>query len=119
MPDIKTVANLAIFIGLNRGYSKINIYGVDHTFFNDLEIDDKNQLCSVENHFYKKGNSIMKPLKRNDNNEIWKISDFLVSTGGMFKSHDQLNEYAKYLKVMIINHTSCSMIDSYERYSNY
>jgi hypothetical protein len=72
-------------------------------------------LCSVDTHFYDGGISILKPLIRNDNDEIWKISDYLEAVMYMFKSHDQLNEYAKYLKVTILNYTSCSMIDSYER----
>lgn len=116
MPAVRTVANFAIFIGLNSGYSNLRLYGVDHTFLSNLEINQWNQLCSVENHFYSEGNAILKPLLRNDNDEIWKINDFLESIMGMFKSHDQLNEYAKYLKINIVNYTSCSMIQSYERF---
>jgi hypothetical protein len=116
MPRIQTVANLAIFIGLNSGYSKVNIYGVDHTFVGNLEINNKNQLCSVDTHFYDGGISILKPLIRNDNDEIWKISDYLEAIANMFKSHDQLSQYAQYLKINIVNYTSCSMIDSYVRH---
>lgn len=117
IPRVQTVANLAIFIALNCGYSKVKLYGVDHTFFDNLKINNANQLCSVETHFYDDdGKFVLKPLLRNDNDDIWKISDYLEALTYMFKSHDQLNEYAKYLNVSILNCTSCSMIDSYERF---
>jgi hypothetical protein len=117
MPRVQTVANLAIFIALNGGYSMTKLYGVDHTFFDNLKINDENQLCSMDTHFYDHdGKFVLKPLLRNDNDDIWKISDYLEALTYMFKSHDQLSEYAKYLKVSILNCTTCSMIDSYERF---
>jgi hypothetical protein len=116
MPRIQTVANLAIFIGLNSGYSNLRLYGVDHTFVGNLEINDKNQLCSSDTHFYDSGISILKPLIRNDNDQGWQISDYLEAIAYMFKSHDQLSQYAQYLKINIVNCTSCSMIDSYVRH---
>lgn len=115
IPRIQTVANLAIFIALNSGYTKVKLYGVDHTFFENLQVNNENQLCSVERHFYDNGISTLKPLVRNDNDDYWKISGYLEALMHMFKSHDQLNEYGKHLKVSILNCTSSSMIDSYER----
>lgn len=115
IPRIETVAILAIFIGLNSGYSQVNLYGVDHTFLDNLKINDENQLCSLATHFYDKDEPVLKPLLRNENDSIWKISDYLLSMGSLFKSHDQIGEYSKYLKVKILNCTTGSMIDSYER----
>jgi len=117
MPRVQTVANLAVFIALNSGYSNVKLYGVDHTFFDNLKINSNNQLCSSETHFYDNDSAvILKPLLRNDNDEIWKISDYLEALTYMFKSHDELSKYAKYLKVSILNYTTCSMIDSYQRF---
>ena len=119
MPRVQTVANLAIFIALNSGYLNVRLYGVDHTFFDNLKIDSDNKLCSAETHFYDNNRElILKPLLRNDNDEIWKISDYLEALTHMFKSHDELSAYAKYLKVNVLNYTACSMIDSYDRFVN-
>lgn len=114
-PNIATVANLAIYIGINSGYSKVKLYGVDHTFFDSMQINDQNQLCNKELHFYNEGKAVLKPIIRNDNSEIWKISDYLQSITNMFKSHDELSCYAKYRLVNIVNYTANSMIDSYDR----
>ena len=114
-PKIQTVANLAIYVGINFGYSKINLYGLDHSFFHSLSVNDKNEVCNRETHFYT-NQSILQPIRRNDNDELWKISDYIEAIMTMFKSHDLLNDYAIYSKVEIINFTKNSLVDSYKRY---
>lgn len=115
MPQIQTVANMAIYVGINSGYSQINLYGVEHTFLDSLYVNDKNQLCNRDKHFYDKEEAHLKPILRNDTGEVWKIGDYLMSIAQMFKSHDLLAAYATYKDVHIVNCTKGSMIDSYER----
>ena len=117
IPNIGTVANLAIYVGINSGYSKLNLYGVDHTFFDSLCVNDKNEVCNRETHFYMDGQPVLKPIRRNDNDEVFKMSDYVKSIQKMFKSHDLLNAYANYKKVEIVNYTKTSLIDSYKRRS--
>jgi hypothetical protein len=113
MPRSQTVANMAIYVGINNGYGIINLYGVDHTFFDSLCINERNELCNKNAHFY--GEAKLKPLIRTDNYLNWKIADYLEAISYMFKSHDLLADYAKSLGVKIVNCTNISMIDSYER----
>lgn len=115
MPPVNTVANMAIFIGINSGYKQINLYGVDHTFFDSLCINEKNELCNRDKHYYDNGEATLKPIIRNDNSCVWKISDYIFAIGNMFKSHDLLAAYAHLKDVRIVNCTKISMIDSYER----
>ncbi len=114
-PPFATVANLAIFVALNKGYKNINLYGVDHTFFDSLCVNDKNQLCNRDIHFYNNDFAVLKPILRNDNDEPWKISEYLMGISLMFESHDLLFEYSQYLGSNILNCTKNSMIDSYKR----
>lgn len=113
-PIFSTVAIMAIFVGINSGYTNIRLYGVDHTFFNGLCVNDKNQACVREEHFYEK-EPILKPLLRNDNSQIFKMSDYIYSISLMFKSHDQLAAYASSVGTNVLNCTECSLIDSYPR----
>lgn len=116
MPRIQTVANMAIFVGINSGYSRINLYGVEHTFLDSLCVNDKNQLCNKDKHFYDKEEAQLKPIIKTDSqDEVWKIGDYLMAIAWMFKSHELLAAYAKYKNVRILNCTKGSMIDSYER----
>lgn len=109
-PKIQTVANMAIYVALNMGYSPIMLYGVEHTFLNSLCVNDKNQLCMKEVHFYDQNVVELKPMAEN-----WQMAVYLRSISNMFASHDLLEQYARYLGVKIINCTKGSMIDSYER----
>jgi hypothetical protein len=113
IPRFQTVAILAIFVCLNKGYSDISLYGVDHTFF-DISINKYNQLCSKDGHFYD-NNPKWKIMQRINSDEPWKISDYLWEITEIFKAHDHLADYMRYLNVEITNCTKCSMIDSYKR----
>lgn len=116
MPRPQTVANMAIYVGINSGYSQVNLYGVEHTFLDSLCVNDDNQLCNRDKHFYDKGEVQLKPIIKTDSlDEVWKIGDYLMAIAWMFKSHDMLSAYAKYKGVQVLNCTKGSMIDSYKR----
>ena len=114
-PPPRTVANLAIFVGINTGYQNIDLFGVDHTFFSALMVNEKNQLCQIYSHSYDEGEVEYKVVTRTDNNKVWKVGEYITACGNMFLSHDLLENYAKSIDCRIINNTKCSMIDSYER----
>lgn len=116
-PMFSTVAILAIYAGINNGYNDIHLYGVDHTFFNGLCVNERNEVCMEDGHFYDNTHKLT-PKRRNDNNEIFKMSDYVFCIGNMFRSHDLLAEYAISCNVKILNCTSCSLIDSYARKQN-
>lgn len=113
-PYFSTVAILAIYIGINSGYKKINLYGVDMSFFDSLCVNEKNELCSIYRHFDDDKVEI-KPIISNGNDKVYHTSEYVESIGLMFRSHDMLSIYAKSQGVTITNCTKCSLIDSYER----
>lgn len=115
IPQTFTVAILAIYVGIITGYSEVRLYGVDHTFFDSLCVNEKNQLCNYEKHFYDNSEVKLKPIIRNDNDQVYSVSGYLTIMYNIFHSHDLLASFAKYMNVKVINCTKCSMIDSYER----
>jgi len=115
MPFLGTVANMAIYTGINCGYSKIMLYGVDHSFFDNLCVNEMNQLCTKDVHFYD-GDASMKPIL-DGNKDVMKISNLMSFYAALFKSHDYLSFYAKYSKTEVINCTLGSLIDSYPKKS--
>ena len=113
-PHVQNISNLAIYVAINLGYTEVRLYGVDHTFF-DISVNEQNQLCYMESHFYDKKQPVLKPIKNNETDQLMKTSEYLNAILKMFQSHDLLENYAKYRNVKIFNFTKCSMIDSYER----
>lgn len=114
-PQSFTVANFAIYIGLMLGYNKIELYGVDHTFFEGLAVDENNQVCNIEKHFYGKSDNL-RPIININTGLNWSIANYTFNISHMFKSHDYLNSLASYMNIQVINHTCNSLIDSYPRF---
>jgi hypothetical protein len=113
-PPILSVVILAIYVGINSGYSQLFLHGVDHNFFNTLYVNDKNQLCCRRTYFYNNEEELT-PVIRSDNGKIYQVWEYLDEYKGLFYSHELCAQYAKYMGVRIINNTNNSMIDSYER----
>jgi len=117
-PPLSSVVILAIFVGLNIGYSDIKLYGADHNYFESLCVNDDNQLCLKNTHFYESEEDVLEPVRLHATGEIIKVSFYLWIFGLIFIAHDQLSNYAAYCGKRIINCTKGSMIDSYERAKN-
>jgi hypothetical protein len=118
MPPIWSVIIMAIFTAINSGYSTLYLYGVDHTFFDSLYVNDDNILCNKYTHFYDKETIVeYKPIMDVPGKYL-RTSEYLYGKTLIFKSHDILAEYAKYRNVSVINCTQNSLIDSYKRIKN-
>lgn len=109
-----TVAQTCIYTGINNGFENIRLYGMEHTFFHSLTLNNENRLCWVEEHFYDDKRSL-KPILKNSNGENYKISEYLAQKANLFKVHDMLSYYAKSVGCHIVNCTPITLIDSYER----
>jgi len=117
MPEDGTIANTAIYLALIEGYKEIELYGADHNMFLELGVNENNQLCSLDSHFYDQGKPKMKVFKNPTISEdrAFRVHEFLYVLYVMFYSHNLLRQFADYLGARIINCTPGSMIDSYER----
>lgn len=112
VPSFVNITIMAIYYALNLGSKKIYLYGVDHTFLQDITVDDQNRLCTYNRHFY--GGELCLIPPRNDGT-IHHMKDFVYDKYLTFKEHDNIRGYADYLGAEIINCTRCSCIDSYIR----
>lgn len=117
MPEDGTIANVAIYVALIEGYKDIELYGADHNMFLDLAVNERNELCSQDSHFYEEGKPKMHVLKNclTTEDKPFRVHQFLHIVSVMFKSHDLLRQFADYMGARVINCTPGSMIDSYER----
>lgn len=117
MPEDGTIANLAIYIALIEGYKNIELYGADHTMFLELAVNQNNELCSLDTHFYENGKPQMHVLKNclTTEDKAFKVHEFLYIVYVMFHSHYLLKQFADYKGAHILNCTPNSMIDVYDR----
>jgi hypothetical protein len=108
MPKPTNVLNVGIFLALNLGYSRLYIYGADHTWMKDLFVDEDNDICCYQNHFY---DSEIVPYKMPKGS----LAMGLKSIVEALESYSVLNLYAKSINARIINKTRGSYIDIFDK----
>lgn len=113
MPRIQNVLIPSIFNMINMGYHRIYLYGVDHSWTKDMAVNEKNQVCLINNHFYQKSLQ-MDPWKK-CNGEQYKMYEILRDLAYMFEGYHLLREYADFNNCKVYNMTPESFIDAFER----
>lgn len=113
-PRIQNVLMSAIFISINIGLSEINILGSDHGWTKELFVNEKNQVCIYESHFYDKEKKDFNVFKRLDGS-VYKMHEILRDFAFMFEGYHLLKKYGNNLGVKIYNRTANSFIDAFER----
>lgn len=112
VPSYVNVTIMALYALLNLGYSKIFLYGVDHSFLAGLSVNDNNRLCIVDSHFYGEEKCEFQPR---EDGTLWTMKDFVYNKYLTFLEHEIMRRYADYLGAQIINCTKDSWIDAYVR----
>jgi hypothetical protein len=107
LSNTANVLNAAIFVALNVGYKKLYLYGADHSWLKDLFVDQDNNICSYQNHFY------------DDNKIPYKMAKGSLKLGiqgiiDAFESYEILENYSKSINATIINKTQGSYIDIFK-----
>lgn len=110
-----TVVQVGEYVALLLGYRRLELYGVDHTLFDGLVVDEQNRLCRRDSHYYDTAPVEPKPIMKKVPAEPYTVAEYLAETAQLFRGHEILRDYAASLGAEIINCTKCSLIDSYKR----
>lgn len=114
VPFVNNVLGAAIYIALLSSYNRIYIIGADHSWTQSIVVNNKNQVCISDTHFYDKNNSSPKPwLKMNG--EYFKMHEILKAFSDMFLGYYELNKFALSIDKKVINLTKKSLIDAFAR----
>ena len=109
----------AIFISINIGFKNIILLGADHSWFQDMRVDDFSRLCLIERHVYDNNNhqyNLIPWMKiTNSGKTVFKLSEILDAFSKTFYQYDKLESYAKKYNVNILNCTPNSFIDSFKK----
>jgi hypothetical protein len=116
MPPPQNVLIGALMAALACGFSRIIILGADHSWHQGLEIGADGKLVSAEHHFYDK-----KPWKvvveHPETMQRATLHDYFFILYRTFRSYHLIAEYAKSRGKRIINASSVTFIDAFERKS--
>ena len=104
----------AIYAMIMEGFERINLLGVGHSWLNAMVVNEKNEVCLKDMHYYNK-EAELKPWYT-VNGEPYKMHVILRDLAQMFDSYHQLRCFADSLgDVRIVNYTKDSYIDAFER----
>lgn len=118
-PKIQNVLALSIYIGgrLLIKYSKskaIFLYGADHSWFKEFELNNNFELCLRDRHFYDESTPELKPLINPKTNKVYLMHEQMISLAKAFKSYWVLNRYYSEKGICIRNLTKETYIDAFK-----
>lgn len=113
MPRPRNVLIPSIMIGIWLGYKEIYIVGADHSWTRTLSVNDRNEVISVQPHFYKDDD---KEQKRVDTEYLkYPLHQIIHSFYVAFRAYHDIERFARTHGVNIYNSTSGSFIDAFRR----
>lgn len=114
-PSAQNVLIPSIFMMLNEGYEKTFLYGTDHSWISQMEVNDKNQVCLVDKHFYDVKEPTLRPWYNGSGN-IFKMHELMKIFYTIFLAYHNLEAYTKFLRnAKIYNMTKSSFIDAFKK----
>ena len=115
-PIFVNVAILALWDAVKKNKKLIDIYGVDFSFFKQYSVDQStNELYHHYSHFYQKGTTQFKPAEKYQNQSQKKMHTRMHQAWQSFQQMYLISLYAKKLKIKILNRSSNSYLDCFER----
>ena len=109
-PFLQNVAIMCIYVGIQLGYKKISIYGLDADFLKDLTVDKTNRTIKKDVHYYG-----IETFCLNEDRGL-DMTEMIYTTYIMFRILKELKEYAVKENVQIVNMSDISWIDFFERF---
>jgi hypothetical protein len=117
MPRPRNVLIPAIMVAMQAGFRHIYIAGADHSWLRTISVNDRNEVVSIQPHFYKeddKEQSRVLSVYRNV-----RLHEVLQSFYVAFRSYHEIADYARRIGVEIINITPGSFIDAFPRSTDF
>jgi len=113
MPRPHNVVIPALMIGINRGFNKIYLLGVDHSWLSNLRVDNQNRVLVNQKHFYDDNSSKYEPMLKQGG--VRKLHEVLNKWVITFASYFTIDDYARSKGTKIMNATPDSYIDAFDR----
>lgn len=113
MPRPRNVLIPSIMIAMEMGYGNIYVTGADHSWTKTLSVNERNEVVSIQPHFYKEDEKEEKRIKVDYLK--YPLHQIVYSFYLAFKSYHEIQRYAISKGVNIYNSTPESFIDAFPR----
>lgn len=113
MPRPRNVLIPSLMVGIALGFRRIYITGADHGWTKTLSVNDRNEVVSIQPHFYTEDNREQQRI-RTDYLK-YPLHQILFSFYVAFKSYFMIEDFARHRGIDIFNATEGSFIDAFRR----
>ncbi len=113
MPRPRNVLIPSIMIAAWLGYREIYIVGADHSWMRTIEVNERNEVVSLQPHFYKEDNNERRRINAEYLN--YPLFQIVHSFYVAFRAYFQIVEWASENGINIYNATPDSFIDAFPR----
>jgi hypothetical protein len=113
-PTVRNVLSAAIYTGICMKYRIIELYGVEHSWPKYLSVNESNEVCLENPHFFDTGEAEIKTWKELFGKDE-KLYQVLRMYADMFEAYLELEEFAEQNSVEVLNCTKGSFIDAFKR----
>ncbi len=117
-PRIRNVLAGAVYTGICMKYPVIELYGVEHSWTKYLSVNESNEVCLENPHFFDNREPEVKTWKELFGKDE-KLYQILQTYAEMFEAYHELEEFAKRSFVEVVNCTKGSFIDAFGRKTNF
>ncbi len=114
MPRPHNVLIPSLVWGVYSGYKKIYVTGADHNWMQELYVADDNTVYLTQKHFYDEQTAGAGVMKKEGKGKR-KMHEILIKFVYAFAGYWEIDAYARYKNVKIINLTPNSMIDAFQK----
>lgn len=117
MPRAQTVVIAALTLMVNRKFDTIYLFGADTSWHEQIRLNDQNQLLMKQIHFYDKPADVRHELVYSDKHRqrTSSMASQFLSLHKAFRGYEVLRDYADFRGVTILNASTKSYIDAFER----
>jgi hypothetical protein len=117
MPQAQNVLVATLFLSINRKFDEIFLFGADHSWHEQLKLDDDNVSVYRDLHFYDKKELEYKRVNTPTQKRNMTIRFQFESLAKAFAGYEVLSEYAISRNVKVLNASARSYIDSFKKVS--
>jgi hypothetical protein len=117
MPQCQNVLVAALFLAINIGYKEIELAGADHNWHETLAMNEDNVVCLKHVHFYDRQEQVSyRPFyKTAATQETFRMDEIFHAWARVFHGYWRVKEYAAHRGARIVNISTPSFVDAFER----
>lgn len=107
----------SLFISINLGFKSVYLLGADHNWHENLHLNENNQLCLKDVHFYDNAEQVKYRLfyKDEKQHETFRMHEIMIALGKAFYGYEIVKRYADRCNATVYNASEISFIDAFKR----